>query len=127
VGNSGDRFRSSWERAVAVVVRTAHLGAMAVLVGGLHFAAPDPALRAWRFLTAATGVALLLLEASHSRHWLYQGRGVTTLLHVGALALVLVPGGGPAATIVALSLGAVGSHLPRTLRKWSFRHGRVVD
>jgi hypothetical protein len=27
----------------------------------------------------------------------------------------------------ALGLGAIGSHLPRGLRKWSFRHSCVVD
>ena len=45
-----------------------------------------------------------------------------------ALALVVVPpASGRVATMAALTLGAVGSHLPRSLRKWSFRHNRVVD
>jgi hypothetical protein len=101
---------------------------MAVLVGGVYFAAADPALHAWRAITAATGLALLLTEVSHSRHWAYQGRGVVTILHVGALALLVVPAvSGRIAMMAALVLGAVGSHLPKSLRKWSFRHRRVVD
>jgi hypothetical protein len=123
-----DLSRSPWARAVGIALRTGHLAAMALLVGGLHFAAPDPALETWRALTVATGLGLLLVEVSHSRHWVYQGRGVVTLLHVGSLGLLLVPAaGGRGAWVTALGLGAIGSHLPRALRKWSFRHRRVVD
>ncbi|HSD22100.1 MAG TPA: hypothetical protein VLC54_18765 [Anaeromyxobacter sp.] len=121
-------FRSARARAIGIALRTAHLGAMAVLVGGVYFAAADPALHVWRALTAATGLALLVTEVSHSRHWVYQGRGAVTILHVASLALVVVPpASGRVAMMAALALGAVGSHLPRSLRKWSFRHRRVVD
>jgi 2C-methyl-D-erythritol 2,4-cyclodiphosphate synthase len=124
----GELFRGRWGRVLGIAVRTAHLGAMAVLVGGIHFAAADPALHAWRVLTAATGLLLLAVEASHSRHWVYQGRGVVALLHLSAPALLLVPAvTGRAAILAALGLGAVGSHLPRAARKWSFRHRRVVE
>lgn len=123
-----ESFRSARARALAIALRTAHLGAMAVLVGGVYFAAADPALHVWRALTAATGLALLATEVSHSRHWAYQGRGVVTILHVASLALVVVPpAGGRVATMAALALGAIGSHLPKSLRKWSFRHRRVVE
>jgi len=121
-----ERRRPGWERAAAIVVRTAHLGAMAVLVGGVYFSAPDAALGLWRVLTVATGAALIVLEASHSRHWVYQGRGVATLLH-GAAALLLAAVSGRAATGAALAIGAAGSHLPRAIRKWSFRHRRVIE
>ena len=123
-----DISRSPLARGIAIVVRTAHLGAMALLVGAQQFAAPDATLGLWRTLTAATGLALLVSEMSHSRHWIYQGRGVATCAHVGALALVLASASlGRYATLAALAIGSVGSHLPRTLRKWSFRHRRVVD
>jgi hypothetical protein len=128
VAAARDLSRTPAARALGVVLRAGHLGAMAVLVGGVHFAAPEPALHAWRAATAASGVALLGLEASHSPHWPYQGRGVLALLHVAAIGLVFVPSlAGGAGLAVALALGAIGSHLPRTLRKWSFRHRRVVE
>jgi len=126
VTGRGERRRTGWERAAAIAVRTTHLGAMAVLAGGVYFAAPGPSLRVWGVLTVATGAALAAIEASHSRHWIYQGRGVTTLLH-GAVALLLVGGSGRVATGAALAIGAAGSHLPKTIRKWSFRHRRVVE
>ena len=121
-----ERPRARWERGVTIAVRTAHLGAMAVLVGGVYFDAPGAALRVWGVLTVATGAVLLAAEASHSRHWIYQGRGIATLVH-GAIALLLVTASGRAATAAALVIGAAGSHLPRTIRKWSFRHRRVLD
>jgi len=115
-------------RLAAVAFRAAHLGAMSMLVGGRFFAVPAPSLRLWQLLTAVTGVALLLTEVSHSRHWIYQARGVTTVAHVGVLGLKHVaPALAVAGTVAALLIGAVGSHLPRSLRKWSFRHGRVLD
>jgi hypothetical protein len=128
VAATNELFRSARARGIGIALRTAHLGAMAVLVGGVYFAAADPALHVWRALTAATGLALLVTEVSHSRHWAYQGRGAFTILHVASLALVVVPpASGRVAMMAALALGAVGSHLPRSLRKWSFRHNRVVD
>jgi hypothetical protein len=112
-------------RAIAILSRTAHLGAMAVLVGGRILAAGHPSLRAWAVATAVTGVALLLTEMSHSRNWAHQGRGLLVYAHVGALALVAVWPTPALAT--CLVVGAIGSHLPRTVRKWSIRHRRVVD
>ncbi len=114
-------------RSVEIAVRTAHIGAMALLVGGHHFSAAS-SLRPWHVLTAMTGVALLATEASHSRHWAYQARGVLTLLHVGVVALIAVaPGAAGMAMAAALIIGSVASHLPRSIRKWSLRHRRVVD
>jgi hypothetical protein len=115
-------------RALGIVLRTAHIAAMAILVGGYWFAVSDPALRTWRVLTVATGIALLASEVSHSRHWVYQGRGVFVVAHVAALGLVAASGSlGRYGLAAAIALGSVGSHLPRTVRKWSFRHRRVMD
>ncbi|HEX9401370.1 MAG TPA: hypothetical protein VF912_14775 [Anaeromyxobacter sp.] len=121
-------LRPDGERAVAIVARTAHLGTMSVLVGGLYFGAPADALRIWQTLTGASGLALLATEASHSRHWVYQGRGLLAIAHLAAAALLLWPGtAGPTAPVAALVVGAVGSHLPRAIRKWSLRHRRVLE
>ncbi|HTP25093.1 MAG TPA: hypothetical protein VMK12_05455 [Anaeromyxobacteraceae bacterium] len=118
------------ERVLAIIARTAHIGAMAILVGGHNFAAvPIPSLRIWKILTAATGLLLLADEASHSRHWIYQGRGIMVLAHVGVLsAIAFSPARlGQPAMVAALVIGSVGSHLPRTVRKWSLRHRKVVE
>jgi len=121
------------ERALAIVIRTTHIGAMAILVGGHHVVGMEPSLRLWKVLTAVTGLALLLSEASHSRHWFYQVRGVVALAHVGVLALIPIsflagrPAFAGAVLVAALVIGSIGSHLPKTIRKWSFRHWRIVE
>ena len=123
-----DLSRTPGARAAGIVLRAAHLGAMAVFVGAVELAAPASVLHGWRAATATTGLALLVIEASHSPHWAYQGRGVVTLLHVATLGLFFVPAlTGRTAVVAALALGAIGSHLPRALRKWSFRHRCIVD
>jgi hypothetical protein len=115
-------------RSVAVVVRTAHLGAMAVLVGGRHFGVAAGQVRPWQLATALTGFVLLAGEASHSRHWIHQVRGAMALTHLGAAALIsLAPRTTPLALAAAVILGSVGSHLPRTMRKWSLLRRRVLD
>ncbi len=122
----GDPY-SGGARAIGVVVRTAHLFAMALFVGGLHLGAADPSIRTWRLFTVATGAALLVLEMSHGRHWLFQVRGVATVAHIAVLALLAMGGMDRHGSTAALVIGAVGSHMPRSLRKFSLRHGRVVD
>jgi len=119
--------RSRAARAVDIVLRTAHLGAMAALFGGVLFGVPAASLGPWLTLTLASGAALLVSELSHSRHWAYQGRGLLALAHVGALALLSTGGLSRAGVAAALVIGAVGSHLPKSLRCWSLRHRRVVD
>lgn len=118
---------SGTARAIAVALRTAHLLAMAVFAGAIFAAGPDAAARTWRWLAFATGAALLVTEVSHGRHWLWQGRGVATVAHVAVLALLGVSGMERWAVAAAVVVGSVGSHMPRTLRKWSFRHGRVIE
>jgi hypothetical protein len=121
-----DAYASS-ARAVGILLRTSHLFAMAILLGGVHLGAAAASLRPWRLATVATGAVLLLLEMSHGREWIHQVRGVAAAAHVGALALLAFGGMERAACTLAFVVGAVGSHAPRSIRKFSLRHGRAVD
>ncbi len=115
-------------RGIGIALRSAHIGAMSLFIGGQYFSPGDPAVRPWRMLATLTGAALLASEAVRSRHWFYQGRGLITLAHIGTLALVFAsPGLARPAIVLSLIIGSVGSHLPGSVRKWSFRHGRVVE
>lgn len=114
-------------RAIGIALRTAHLSAVALLVGGA-FALPGTHRPLWDALVVATGLGLLASEALHSRHWVYQGRGLATLGHVAVLAAIpLAPRLTPAALLLALAIGSIGSHLPGRVRKWSLRHRRVLE
>ncbi|HTT70568.1 MAG TPA: hypothetical protein VMG32_05045 [Anaeromyxobacteraceae bacterium] len=117
----------STARAIGIAARTAHLAAVALLVGGA-FALPGGRQALPQALAVATGLVLLVTEAAHSRHWVYQGRGLATLAHVGVLFVIpLAPRLSPGVLLMALGIGSVGSHLPRTVRKWSLRHRRVLE
>jgi len=118
---------SPWARAISIVARTFHLVAMALLVGGIFAGLPDAEARTWGLFTVGTGLVLLVTEVTHGRHWVYQGRGVATIAHMGAYGLLLAGATSRVAAITAIVIGAVGSHMPGKLRKWSLRHGRVVD
>ncbi len=127
MGNGNRSSVSGAARSVNIAMRTAHIAVMAVLVGGRLFGVDHASLRLWHALTGLTGVALLVSEASHSRHWVYQARGVIAFAHVGAFALVAAaPALARPALMAALVIGSVGSHLPKAVRKWSFRHRAVV-
>ncbi len=108
-------------RALNIGLRTGHLGAMAVLTGGVAFAVPAPALSSATLCTVATGAALLLSEMSHGKGWLTEGRGILALAHVAAAGALFAAGHPRAGAAAALVVGAVGSHLPKALRKWSLR------
>jgi hypothetical protein len=124
---SEDAPRASAERLAGITVRTAHIIVTSIYVGGRLWDVPTEKLRVWRYLTTATGVMLLISEAGHSRNWPHQGRGLTTMAHIGALLPGhLDPKLAKASPVAAMLIGSVGSHLPRSLRKWSVVRGKVM-
>jgi hypothetical protein len=120
--------RPAWSRSVDIVLRTAHVAVTSVLFGGAVCGIPFIQLMPWHHLAILTGCALIASEIYHCRHWLYQGRGVMVLIHVGLLGIIHVRPDLMAPVLAAvLVFGMVGSHMPKSLRYWSFVHGRVVD
>ncbi len=117
---------SSLNRTVGVVLRTAHIFSMAVYVGGVWFGAPDPTLEWWRALAFGSGLGLLWTELNHGPGWISQARGVATISHVIASALVGW-GAGRTGTALAVVIGSVGSHAPKWIRKWSISDRRTVE
>lgn len=110
----------SRDRLVGISARTAHLLATSVYVGACVMDQPEGRRRPWRRLSVLTGVALLVTEARHSRDWPRQGRGLSTLAHIGVLAPAhLTPAAGTSAPLAALVIGSVGSHLPKSIRTWT--------
>lgn len=109
-------------RFLGIVARTAHLFAMAVLVGAVWLDAPAAAVADWRVAAIGTGLLLVASEVSHDRRrWPWQASGVAVVVHAAALALLGV--NGRVATGVALVVGAVGSHAPKRVRKWALVRG----
>lgn len=114
-------------RIVDVCLRTAHVLAAGVYAGGLIWGVPGAKLRPWRNLTVLSGAGLLGAEASASPNWPHQGRGITSMAHVVAFGSIhFSPSLARPAVVAATLIGAVGSHLPRSVRKWSVLYRRQV-
>jgi hypothetical protein len=114
-------------RAWNIGFRTAHIAVTGILLGGHAFDIAADRLLTWLWLSLATGLVLIFLEAFHRWHWFYQGRGVLVLLKLGLLALVpflwdyrLV------FLLIVVVIASVGSHMPARFRYYSLIHRRVL-
>jgi hypothetical protein len=120
--------RPGWVKPVELILRSCHIGVTSVLFGGVVFAVPFMQLYVWHNLAIATGCALIVSGVCQSRHWIYQGRGITAILHVGLLGLIhlrpefIVP-----VLSTVLVLGVIGSNMPGYIRHYSLVHGQRID
>ena len=110
-----------------IVCRTAHLMTTGLLVGGHAFGAPVDALFLLLCASAASGVALILLEAGWTLHWIFEGWGLLVVAKLAALAAIpffwtaRVP-----LLLVVIGLAAVGSHMAARYRHYSVYYRRVI-
>jgi hypothetical protein len=74
-------------RMVKVAARTVHIVAMALVLGGVAYAAPVQALELPLVLTITSGLLLLGLDLWKSGACLHQGSGVAVLLKLALLML----------------------------------------
>jgi hypothetical protein len=115
-------------RSLNIGLRTAHLLAASILLGGHVFAVSADQLIAWLWLTILTGAGLIFQEMYRSFRWAYQLMGV--LVEV-KLVLILAAGvfwdQRVPLLMLVIVLGSVGSHLPARYRHFSFVHGRVLE
>jgi len=116
------------ERAWQVGARTVHLAAMALVLGGVAFAAPERALVLPIALTLASGLLLLGIDLWKGGGYFTQGNGVAVLLKLALLGLgQLLPAARLEWYLAATAVASIGSHMPRTWRHWSFLHRRVIE
>ncbi|HLO66652.1 MAG TPA: hypothetical protein VK188_06515 [Holophaga sp.] len=116
-----------WVRALQVSLRTIHIAAMAVLLGGIAFGQGRPRLDVAILAALASGMLLLLLDLWSGASALSQGSGAAVILKLVLLGLGnLLPehrfGWYLAATVVA----SIGAHMPGSLRHFSWIEGRVI-
>lgn len=114
-------------RACKIALRTAHLMAAGVLLGGHAFNAPAGQLRLWLYLAIASGVGMIALEACPSLHFVFEGWGV--LLLVKLVLLAVIPFAWTARfpiLLAVVALAAVGSHMPARFRHYSLLYRKVV-
>jgi hypothetical protein len=115
-------------RAWNIAFRTAHIAATGTLLGGHVFDIAEPRLRGLLYLSIATGLALVAIEAYPSLRWVYQGRGVMVLSKLALLGTVpFLWGYRVPILLTVLVIASVGSHMPSRFRYYSFVHGRVLE
>jgi hypothetical protein len=114
-------------RAANIALRTAHVAAMGILLGGHAFRVDPVRLRPHLWLTVATGLGLALVEAGPRLVWFHQLRGLMTLAKL--VLLCAVPfcwGHRVVVLLVVLVIASVGSHMPARLRYYSVVRREVI-
>jgi hypothetical protein len=114
-------------RALNIALRTAHIGAMGVLVGGHAFDVTPERLKVSLWLTIGTGLALALVEAGPRLLWFHQARGVMTMAKAALICAVLLAWDYRLPILLAvIVIGSVGSHMPGRYRHYSVLYRRVI-
>jgi hypothetical protein len=114
-------------RALNIALRTAHVGAMGVLLGGHAFDVEPSRLHVALGLTIATGLALAAHESGGRLLWFHQGRGILTLVKLALLCLVPFAWDHRFPILLGvLVLGSVGAHMSSRYRYYSVIHRAVI-
>ena len=114
-------------RVLNIGFRTAHLGAMGVLLGGHAFDLAPERLTVSLWLTVGTGLALATVESGRRLLWLHQGRGLMTMVKLALLCLVPLAWDYRLPILLAVVvLASVGSHMPARFRYYSVLHRQVI-
>ena len=114
-------------RGLNIALRTAHIGAMGVLLGGHAFDVEPTRLVPALALTIATGIALAAAEAGPHLLWFHQGRGLMTLAKLVLLCTVpLVWDHRLAILLFVVAIASVGSHMPARYRYYSVIYRTVI-
>ena len=115
-----------YARAWNMAFRTIHIGVTGILFGGHVFDVAAERLLIWLYLSIATGIGLIVIEAYPSCRWFYQGRGVAVLFKLVLLGIVPLLWDYRVAILSAvLVLASVGSHMPGRFRYYSLLHREV--
>jgi hypothetical protein len=117
-----------YARAWKIALRTVHLMAVSVVVGGYLFGASTGQLRFPWAVSVATGVGLALMEAYPSLRFLFEGWWLLVVAKLALLGFLRVAQAHRAAILLAvIALAAVGSHMPARFRHYSLRYGRDIE
>lgn len=117
-----------WGRPLQIGVRTIHIIAMGVVLGGVAMGGTYENLRTWIIATILSGLLLLTFDLWKSCLFLAQGAGVVVLLKLALLGLGnLFPAARFEWYVAATALASVGSHMVSSWRHFSFLEWRVVE
>lgn len=117
-----------YRRTLRIALRSGHILAGGVLMGGYVFAVGDELLTRWWLATMVSGLLLFLTDLHASFAVLVEVRGVGVVLKLLLVLLMpLAAGAAPVLLAMALVIGAVSSHMPRRYRHHVlWLRGRVI-
>lgn len=122
------RRMPGWGRILQIGLRTLHLVAMGLVLGGIAQGAGYEILEASILLTILSGIGLFLLDLVRSGVMLVQGAGVAVLLKLALLGCGnLWPSARLEWYVAATAVASLGAHMPGSWRHFSFLHGRVLE
>jgi hypothetical protein len=116
-------------RAMSIALRTLHLSAFGMLLGGHAFGVEADRLLAPLYLTIASGLGMMALEIyAVGLYWLLLGKGIMVLVKL--TLLLVIPffwEARVALLLLVMGIASVGSHMPARYRHYSFLHRGVIE
>lgn len=114
-------------RWLNIALRTGHIAAMGVLLGGHVFDVTPERLMVSLWATIGTGAALVAVESGFRLLWFHQVRGVMTMAKVALICTVPLAWDHrlPILFLVVV-MASVGSHMSGRFRHYSVLFRRVI-
>lgn len=114
-------------RFLQVALRSLHVAAMGIVLGGVFFRFGHEPLAFAIWTTLGTGLALFALDLMKDPGCLHQGSGLLVLLKLGLLGVgYLLPEQRFGWYFAATLLAGFGSHMPAAWRHYSLWHLREM-
>ena len=115
-------------RAISIALRTLHLAAFGILLGGHVFGVEPEKLLLYLSLTILSGIGLIATEVyAVGLYSFFLGKGLMVLAKLGLLLAVPVFWEQRVALLlVVVVIASVGSHMPARYRHYSVLHRRVI-
>jgi hypothetical protein len=116
--DSGTKNPYSPYRWLAVLLRSVHISAMAVVLGGVFLDAKHETIGFAVWATLLSGSLMLLMDIAKSHRILLQGSGLAVLLKLALLAtgFFFLPEQRFALYLAATIVASAGSHMPGQFR-----------
>ena len=122
------RFLSG-SRVMSIALRTLHLAAFGMLLGGHAFALDGDRLIPYLWVTIVSGLGLIALEIyAVGLYWVFLGKGIMVLVKLALLLVIpFFWEARVALLLLVMGIASVGSHMPARYRHYSLLHRGVIE
>ena len=120
--------RPTGSRIAQVALRSVHIAAMGLVLGGIYLGGDFQRLRGAILATLASGVLLASLDLAKGPSFLRQGSGAMLLLKLALLGMGnLFPAARLQWYLAATLAASIGSHMPGAWRHFQLLKGRDLE